>query len=252
MSTKGASQETVVADINALKLVRESLENEIRDLHIAKANLSNQQNQLRKELHEATLRKNVETNRLNDASEKDRVARETRLYNLEKNLEVIQRQLSDREVTVAGREGKVYDAELRASVLKQEALAVEKMKLQAKEELQAVQNRAVEVDAQIAIATSLQEDANAKLRKAQEYRDSVIALEARLIDKELELKLREKSVGLATEALAPKLSALKHEEVTPVAEPIASISAHPPANLSAPIPPPVKRKPGRPKKAKPA
>lgn len=236
MKSKGATlqqAERLNVDIQSLEIVRDNLEKEIHDLHYAKANLQNQLSQAQKEVREIGARKQLEMNRTIEANRMLNEQRETKLYNLEKNLEVIQRQLNDREAAVSARELKVADLEHRKDVLRLESLEVEKLKNQAKQELVQAEAKMAEVESQLSVVRSIQEDAHSKLREAKKYRDEVLNTEFRNQETSKQLALQARVVEQASEALAQKMNL---PLVSPTREP-AQVSQEPP-----------KRGPGRPRK----
>lgn len=242
---KGTTVEAVErmnVDIEALKSVRDQLQDEIQAMHRAKAILANERNMIDKDIREGKLRKEVEIRRANEVNDLTLLKREQKVYNMEKNLEVIQRQLGDREATVSDREKRVFNLEQKGEQLKQESLQVRQLKAQAQQEFQQASLERETVASKIAIAREVQEDAASKLRLAQEYRDSVVNLDARLQSKEQELALRERTLSNAEEIFSRKLvvpqataTEVKADEI-----PIQAVSQAP--TLS----PPKKR--GRPRK----
>ena len=240
MQTK--EQQEFQVDIQSLKLIRDGLQEEIKNLHYARTNLTNQVNGINKQIGDLNTLHKIASIRQADVRKEEDIRRETRLYNLEKNLEVVQRQLGDRDQAITARESRVSDLEHQADVMRLESLEIEKMKIQLKREMAALETSRYEVENRIAIAKSHEENATSKLKEAKRYRDEMIMTDIRVQDQMKALVLKERSVAQATEALEKQITGTVTPSVEPVAEPIAvpvapdlEAKVEPEVSISAPV-----------------
>ena len=206
IESQSSSVDRVQQEIRSLNLIKDSMQNEINNLHSTRVNLSNQLSQIRKEIDESGVRMRILNLRNEESRKQDEAKRENRLYNLEKNMEVLRRQISDREKVVAEREAKCVDLEQRVDLLKMEHLELEKLKIKMKKEEMVLNNRKLEVEGRVSLAKDHEENARANEKKAKEYRDQVINMEIRIQDQTKNLLFREKNLQMAQEAFEKSLS----------------------------------------------
>ncbi len=195
-------------DIQSLQLVRDSVRDEIHNLHGSRVTLQGSVESLRKDIREMEIRKKIELTKQNSEFHKEMETKRAKLYLLEKNLEVIQTHLSDRERSVASREKKVADLEQKKIELYSQSLIVERLRIQVKRESDELQAEKTSVSSRVAIATKNQADAHLRLAEAKKHRDSVINREIGLNDRVQVVLQRERTVDQAVAALEPKLAGL--------------------------------------------